>query len=131
MLITAALIGLGAYILFHDLPRIAQDKAIEYSWVPHIIVFAGLFIMHGGSAEGTVVAGIATVVFRWLMHRLAYKRHAEADALANPVQHNANQPHVPKWAQDMADEPDTNEFIQYVILLPIVIAIIALALATS
>lgn len=123
MLITAALIGLGAYILFHDLPRIAQDKAIEYSWVPHIIVFAGLFIMHGGSAEGTVIAGIATIVFRWLMHRLAYKRHAEADALANPPP--APEPRARNMIERLADEPDTNPLIEVLWLVPIA-AIVAI-----
>lgn len=69
MYVEAALIGVGAYILFKDLPETIRTKSIKHSWIPHLAVFAGLFLMHGGSAEGTVIAGIATVIFRWLMHR--------------------------------------------------------------
>lgn len=69
MYVEAALIGVGAYILFKDLPETIRTKSIKHSWIPHLAVFTGLFLMHGGSAEGTVIAGIATVIFRWLMHR--------------------------------------------------------------
>ncbi len=68
MYITAAIIGLGIYILFKDLPQPGQEIAYKYKWAAHGCVFFGLFAMHGGSAEGTVLAAIGTVVFRWLMH---------------------------------------------------------------
>ena len=69
MYVEAALIGICAYILFKDLPDTIRSKSLKHSWIPHLVVFGGLFMMHGGSAEGTVIAGIATVIFRWLMHR--------------------------------------------------------------
>ena len=64
MYITAAIIGLGIYILFTDLPKGGQQLAYQYKWAAHACVFFGLFAMHGGSAEGTVLAAIGTVVFR-------------------------------------------------------------------
>lgn len=67
MLMTAALIGTGAYLLFRDLPDSTREAAGEATWIPLIIIFALLFFLHGGSAEGAAMAGVATLVFRWLM----------------------------------------------------------------
>lgn len=75
MFITAALLGAGIFILFFDMPKRVQGVALENMWLPHIAVFVILVAIHGGSAEGTVVAGIATLVFRWFLHRLANKRN--------------------------------------------------------
>ena len=77
MWITAALLGLGVFILFFDLPKQLQGVALQNMWVPHLLIFVVLVAIHGGSAEGTVVAGIATLVFRWFLHRLAKRRGHE------------------------------------------------------
>lgn len=68
MYITALIIGLGVYMLYRDLPQAGKAFANKYTWLSHAAVFFGLFAMHGGSAEGTVLAGIATVFFRWMQH---------------------------------------------------------------
>jgi hypothetical protein len=67
MILEAAVIGAGVYWLYTDLPEAIRTKSSLPIW--HVAVFLGLFFMHGGSAEGTVLAGIATVIFRWLTHR--------------------------------------------------------------
>lgn len=85
MYVEAALIGVGAYILFKDLPETIRTKSIKHSWIPHLAVFTGLFLMHGGSAEGTVIAGIATVVFRWLMHRASPRDDMPSKQLFAPA----------------------------------------------
>jgi hypothetical protein len=67
MIIESVVIGAGVYWLYTDLPEAIRTKSSLPIW--HVVVFLGLFFMHGGSAEGTVLAGIATVIFRWLTHR--------------------------------------------------------------
>lgn len=67
MLMTATLIGVGAFLLFRDLPASTREFAGQASWIPHIVIFALLFYLHGGSAEGAAMAGVATLIFRWLM----------------------------------------------------------------
>lgn len=73
-MITAAIIGIGMFVLFVDLPRSMQDPMLKHSWIPHIIVFFLLFMLHGGTGEGATMAGIATVIFRWFTHTLAKRR---------------------------------------------------------
>ena len=77
MLITACLIGIGAYILFRDLPEDARKTSIKHSWLPHIGIFTLLFFLHGGSAEGAAMAGVATLIFRWLMPMAAPREKKE------------------------------------------------------
>lgn len=87
MWITAALLGLGVFILFFDLPKQLQGVALQNMWVPHLLIFVVLVAIHGGSAEGTVVAGIATLVFRWFLHRLAKRRgHERVETPTQPKQ---------------------------------------------
>lgn len=73
-MLTAAIIGIGMFVLFIDLPRSMQDPMLKHSWIPHIVVFFLLFALHGGTGEGATMAGIATVIFRWFTHALAKRR---------------------------------------------------------
>lgn len=78
MWFTAAIIGIGIFVLFFDLPKKAQNLAMGNMWFPHLLVFFFLVAIHGGSAEGTVIAGIATIIFRWCLHRLHNRRLKQA-----------------------------------------------------
>jgi len=77
-MLTALLIGVGIFIMFCDLPGVAKQWAYAFQWIPHIAIFALLTALHGGSAEGVVLAGIATLVFRMLLGRAA-ARHNQAE----------------------------------------------------
>lgn len=92
MWITAALIGLGVFVLFFDLPKKLQGVALTNMWAPHLIIFIVLVAIHGGSAEGTVVAGIATLVFRWFLHRLARRRGYEGNQPTQTIRRTQPEP---------------------------------------
>lgn len=92
MYITAALIGLGVFVLFFDLPKKMQGMALANMWAPHILIFVVLVAIHGGSAEGTVVAGIATLVFRWFLHKLARRRGYEGSQPTQTIRRIAPEP---------------------------------------
>lgn len=91
MYITALIIGLGVYLLYRDLPAEGRAFANKYTWLSHAAVFFGLFAMHGGSAEGTVLAGIATVAFRWMQHTHMKRELAQHNALLTRQQYNQQQ----------------------------------------
>lgn len=92
MWVTAALIGLGVFILFFDLPKKLQGVALANMWAPHLLIFIVLVAIHGGSAEGTVVAGIATLVFRWFLHRLARRRGYEGNQPTQTIRRIQQEP---------------------------------------
>lgn len=81
-MLTALLIGVGIFIMFCDLPAATKRQAFAFQWIPHIAIFALLTALHGGSAEGVVLAGVATLVFRLLLGRAA-ARHSQTELHAN------------------------------------------------
>lgn len=124
MWITAALIGLGVFVLFFDLPKKLQGVALTNMWAPHLIIFIVLVAIHGGSAEGTVVAGIATLVFRWFLHRLARRRGYEGTT-TQPV----HRPYIPLTREEDAREQaqaDDMAMIIYTVIFSIT-GLVALA----
>ena len=66
-MLTAILLGIGTFMLFMDLPKSTRTAAGSASWIPHIVAFVLMFWLHGGTGEGAVLAGVAVVIFRWLM----------------------------------------------------------------
>ena len=70
-MISALIIGIGIWLIYHDLPEKTRRVTHSYAWLSHLCVFFALIAIHGGSAEGAVLAGIATIVFRFFHHRSA------------------------------------------------------------
>lgn len=79
MITTAAVLGLGAYILFADMPHSFRELCFKYGWAVHVVVFVVMFVLHGSTGEGAAMAGIAVVVFRFLMG--AAERRAAVKAI--------------------------------------------------